>query len=454
MGRRVLHKLTARRGPVAPVQAGFSLIELMVVIIVLGVLASVAMQSMTTVVENARVVKTKREMSQLAECIVGDPQLTDENARVDFGYVGDIGAFPPNLNALYQNPGSYSTWNGPYLPEGFTQDSIGLKTDEWGKPYAYTGGATISSTGSGSTITENIADATSDYLLNTFNGDILDLAGNPPGADYVDSVVIEITVPDGLGGTLTKDYHPSTIGNFKLDSIPVGVHPLELVYLPTADTLHRYLTIVPRQKSRQSYRFGRTYFVSGGGSGGGGGAPAVDTLINADFSTDEEGFTYSDDLFRSTSQPTYASGSRISGGGYSGAGLSTVVGGVNNNNITDMSGGWQIDFNLGASTYLTLSFWYNLTMASQYEADEYSQVLISIDGILHGNSPNDYVYQLTGTSGGGPPQSSGWQQFTVDIGPLSSGSHTLAIGAYNNKKNQTAEETQMVVDNVLLVTNP
>jgi hypothetical protein len=217
-----------------------------------------------------------------------------------------------------------------------------------------------------------------------------------------------------------------------------------------ADTLHRYLTIVPRQKSRRSYRFGQIYFVSGGG----GGSPTSDTLINATFSTDEEGFVYFDDLFRGTSEPNFASGSRVAGSGYSGAGLSTQVGGVNNNNVTDMSGGWQIDFNLGSITSVTLSFHYELTMASQYESDEYVQALMSIDGTLYGNTPNDYIQQLTGTSGGGTPLTTGWQQFTITIGPLSAGSHTLAIGAYNNKKDQTAEESELVIDDVLLVTAP
>ena len=84
---------------------GFSFIELLVVIVVIGILASVAMQSMTATVEDVRRLQTEREMEMLARAIVGNPSLTKNGARSDFGYVGDVGAFPPNLQALYQSPG-------------------------------------------------------------------------------------------------------------------------------------------------------------------------------------------------------------------------------------------------------------------------------------------------------------------------------------------------------------
>ena len=151
-------------------RSGFSLIEMLVVIVVIGILAAVAMQSMTSTVQDVRQVRTEQEMEMLATAIVGNPGITQNNRRSDFGYVGDVGAFPPNLQALYQNPGGYATWDGPYLPPSYTQDSIGFKTDEWGRLYSYNGGVTISSTGSGSTISKKVTDTPGDYLLNTING--------------------------------------------------------------------------------------------------------------------------------------------------------------------------------------------------------------------------------------------------------------------------------------------
>jgi len=126
---------------------GFGLIEVLVMIIVIGIVAATALQWMTGSVDDIRRVKTEREMAVLARAITGDPSLTQDGVRSDFGYVGDIGAFPPNLHALHTNPGGYGTWEGPYLPSGFIQDSIGYRFDEWGRAYQYSGGITITSTG-------------------------------------------------------------------------------------------------------------------------------------------------------------------------------------------------------------------------------------------------------------------------------------------------------------------
>jgi len=243
-------------------QKGFSLIELTVIIVIIGILVAVAMKSMTTVTEDVRLVKTEQEMERLARAIVGDPDITAGGARTDFGYVGDIGAFPSDLSALKTNPG-LGTWNGPYLPAGFVQDSNGYCIDEWGQAYAYSGGTIITSNGSGTAVTKKIADATSDYLLNTFQAVIRDTDNNPPGPIYLDSIAVGITVPDGAGANTIKIYSPDSAGNFTLDSLPVGQHPLRIIYTPQVDTLLRYITILPRHKSQPmpTYYFTGAYFT-------------------------------------------------------------------------------------------------------------------------------------------------------------------------------------------------
>ncbi len=246
---------------------GFSLIELLIVIIVIGISMAVGMQWMTASIDDFRRMKTEREMAILASAIVGNPDLHSNGQRSDFGYVGDIGAFPANLNALYQNPG-YSTWDGPYILTGFTQDSMGYKTDEWNQIYAYTGNITISSNGSGATITKKIADASSDYLLNSLDGTITDANDSLPGTIYRDSIDIKVTIPNGSGGTLSKTYNPDMAGVFLLDSLPVGTHPLDIIYIPNNDTLSRFVTILPRHKSSVSYKFADISFPVDGGGGG------------------------------------------------------------------------------------------------------------------------------------------------------------------------------------------
>ncbi|MCP3934569.1 MAG: hypothetical protein GY708_04260, partial [Actinomycetia bacterium] len=178
-------------------------------------------------------------------------------------------------------------------------------------------------------------------------------------------------------------------------------------------------------------------------------------ILSATFDTDAEGFTYSDDTFNGSSQPLYADGSYVPAGGFVGGGLQVVLGGVNDDDINDMSGGWQQTFNLASATETTLSFRYNLTQAENYESNEFSQVLLTVDGTLVGEPPNSYIAQITGDGNSAPPLTTGWQQFTVDLGLLPAGNHTIVIGGYNNLKTFADESTEILLDDVLVeVTTP
>lgn len=172
-------------------------------------------------------------------------------------------------------------------------------------------------------------------------------------------------------------------------------------------------------------------------------------LVNANFSNDTSGFNYQDNTFRSTSRGSYVSGSRISSGAYNGsAGLRVLLGGIDDADIVNMSGGWRVNFNVPSTVPVNLSFRYNLTQASEYENDEYSQVMASVDGTLYGTSGNDYIQQIAGDGNGGPPRSTGWQTFSVNLGTLSAGNHTLVIGGFSNKKTLRDELTTLLFDDV------
>lgn len=238
---------------------GFSLVELLVMIVVVGILAAVAMQSMSSLVVDMKQVKTEREMEMLARAIVGDPSSLQSGMRADFGYVGDVGALPPDLDALVTNPG-YSTWRGPYLPPQVSEDVAGFKLDEWGRPYQYSGDVTITSTGGGTPISHRFADNTSDYLQNTFRGIVLDASGGAPGPVFRDSVTINLSYPDGTGGMTVQTVTPDSSGEFTLPSLPAGRHRLDIVFTPNVDTLLRYATVLPRHNGIAQYRFAADYF--------------------------------------------------------------------------------------------------------------------------------------------------------------------------------------------------
>jgi len=115
-----------------------------------------------------------------------------------------------------------------------------------------------------------------------------------------------------------------------------------------------------------------------------------------------------------------------------------------------MSGGWHRQFTVHSSQPFTLTFWCTLTQAANYEPDERSMGLISIDGKLFSPSRSRVLPRLSGDGNGGSPQTTGWTQVTIEVGRLSPGSHTVAIGAYNNKKTFKDETTEMLIDDVLI----
>ncbi|UCG63055.1 MAG: hypothetical protein JSV52_07175 [Candidatus Zixiibacteriota bacterium] len=244
-------------------EKGISLIEVAIIIVAVGILASLVLQSMSALLKDARQVETEREMDMLAKAIAGDPSImaVAGGERSEFGYVGDIGALPPNLDALVTNPG-YSTWHGPYIPPSFNTADNDFKKDAWGVDYTYTGGVTITSTGSDSSIVKQFAESSDDLLLNSITGLIRDINDSLPTPDDAADIDVVIIYPDGTGGLDTNSYHPDDSGWFSLTSLPIGRHQVHVIYTPEVDTLTRYVTVVPRNGDDQlaRYNFDTSYF--------------------------------------------------------------------------------------------------------------------------------------------------------------------------------------------------
>jgi len=172
------------------------------------------------------------------------------------------------------------------------------------------------------------------------------------------------------------------------------------------------------------------------------------TTTNFDFAGGAQGFSYADNTFRGANQGSYASGSVTSSGGVGGGkGLEVKLGGVNENDIVCMSGGWQYAFTATAAGASSVTFSYRMNVSTEYESDEYSEVLVAIDGQLKGIGANDYVVRVA--DGG----DTGWQTVTINLGNLSAGSHTLTLGGFNNQKTTAVEETVITFDNVALTQN-
>jgi hypothetical protein len=178
--------------------------------------------------------------------------------------------------------------------------------------------------------------------------------------------------------------------------------------------------------------------------------PGPVTIFSADFNVGQDSFTYADNVFRGASQSNYASGSRISSGGFTGGALRVLLGGIDNNSISGMSGGWRRTFTLSAPAAVVLSFRYSLQQTADYESDEVSQMLASMDGVLAGTSPADYAAQVAGNGDGGSVVTTGWRLFQKALGTLPAGTHTVTLGGFNSKKTTSSEQTTILVDDVTL----
>lgn len=100
--------------------AGFTLLELMVVLLILAMLASIATPQVLK-----HLGKAKSQTAQI--------QIDALSASLDY-YKIDLGHFPSQeqgLQALVQKPDNETKWDGPYIKK---QASL---VDPWGRPYLY-----------------------------------------------------------------------------------------------------------------------------------------------------------------------------------------------------------------------------------------------------------------------------------------------------------------------------
>ena len=122
-------------------QSGFTLVELVIVIVVLGILAAVAIPKFGAITESSKITATKKEMMSLKLAIGGNPEVVAGGKAVDRGFEGDVGFIPSRLADLAVKPDSIQAynklsrlgWNGPYIDSA----NGSYLTDAWGAAYIY-----------------------------------------------------------------------------------------------------------------------------------------------------------------------------------------------------------------------------------------------------------------------------------------------------------------------------
>ena len=109
-----------------------------------------------------------------------------------------------------------------------------------------------------------------------------------------------------------------------------------------------------------------------------------------------------------------------------------------------MSGGWVYTFSLSSVGDVDLTFDWELLIDSDYEANEFGQMLVSLDG------DERVIQTLTGDGNGGSDQivtGTATKQIWPNVG---AGSHTISLGGYNNLKTFNNEFTRVQMDNVVI----
>ena len=98
--------------------AGFTLIEIMLVVVIIGILASVAAVKFGGQVGKGQTSAAKASLSNLSMALGL--------------YEIDNGSYPPTLQGLLAQPANAPNWDGPYL------ETPELPVDPWGNEFRYT----------------------------------------------------------------------------------------------------------------------------------------------------------------------------------------------------------------------------------------------------------------------------------------------------------------------------
>ncbi len=239
---------------------GFTLTEIVTVLAILGLVAGALTPVAYHVIESKKDMTAREELQILKKAVTGEPLSTQWGSEATFGYIGDIGSLPQNLEDLYTRPAgipSYSYnntletgsgWRGPYTAKKSYASVADFLQDPYGETYAYTletppyptdatlGAeirAIIRSTGwDGTNGTQD------DLTVEILKPEILaDVAGMVKNAEGVGVPTVSVTINYPSNGTLTSSTAPTdTEGRYQFSDMPLGERTITLspglVYVP------------------------------------------------------------------------------------------------------------------------------------------------------------------------------------------------------------------------------
>lgn len=211
--------------------SGFTFIELIVIIAVLGIIATALTPAIVQRIMDTRIDTTREEERSLYEAMIG---RSDQPGN--FGFVGDLGRLPTSFTELVQSTGMpvYTTatqgnvgmgWRGPYVNVG--NSAADYLTDAWGR--AYTGASTgqVHSAGPDGTA-GNSDDIVYPPSALVITGRVIvtvkTMQGNKIVVDPSGYSVALYYSNSGVQATLTD-----AASTFVFDNVPMGLHRIQVI---------------------------------------------------------------------------------------------------------------------------------------------------------------------------------------------------------------------------------
>ena len=112
-----LNRTIRRQVPGRGASRGFTLVELLLVLVILALIGSLVLPGIIGKAEGAKAKAAKSQIDRLSMAVES--------------YYLDTGRTPDSLEALIEETGDASGWNGPYVKKSSLNDP-------WGREYVYT----------------------------------------------------------------------------------------------------------------------------------------------------------------------------------------------------------------------------------------------------------------------------------------------------------------------------